>query len=297
MGRTGVERRAEIERLAAPLRHRALAERRWSDRSLRLGIVMSAALVLLCLAPIVLGIPMPRQDLPQALQPPSAQHLFGTDSLGRDIFLRSLFAGRTDLVFAVVTTYVSLGLGVLLGSIAGYVGGTTDNVIMRVVDLMVAFPFIVLLLAIAAIAGAGLTSAYIGVLLVGWALFARLARSQMLVLRERQFMLAGQTLGLSSTRIVLRHGIPNIIAPGVVYSMADFVLNILVLASLSYLGLGVQPPTPEWGAMIADGQGYLFTAWWISTMPGLVIVYLGIALSLIGDGLADRLGTDYQLSP
>ena len=110
-------------------------------------------------------------------------------------------------------------------------------------------------------------------------------------------MLAGTTLGLSSTRIVLRHGIPNLISTGVVYSMADFVLNILVLASLSYLGLGVQPPTPEWGSMIADGQGYLFTAWWISTMPGLVIVYVGICLSLIGDGLADRLGTDFQLSP
>ena len=229
--------------------------------------------------------------------PPSLQHLFGTDSLGRDIFQRSLFAGRTDLVFAIVTTYLSLAIGVLMGSVAGYAGGRVDGLIMRIVDVMVAFPFIVLLLAIAAIAGAGLTSAYIGVLLVGWALFARLARGQMLVLRERQFMLAGTTLGLSSTRIVLRHGIPNLISTGVVYSMADFVLNILVLASLSYLGLGVQPPTPEWGAMIADGQGYLFTAWWISTMPGLVIVYVGISLSLIGDGLADRLGTDFQLSP
>ena len=258
---------------------------------------MAGVLVALCLAPIVLGIPAPRQDLPQALLPPSTQHLFGTDSLGRDIFQRSLFAGRTDLVFAAVTTYLSLAIGVLLGSIGGFVGGHLDGLIMRVVDVMVAFPFIVLLLAIAAIAGAGLSSAYIGVLLVGWALFARLARGQMLVLRERQFMLAGRTLGLSSARIVLRHGIPNLISTGVVYSMADFVLNILVLASLSYLGLGVQPPTPEWGAMIADGQGYLFTAWWISTMPGLVIVYVGISLSLIGDGLADRLGTDFQLTP
>jgi peptide/nickel transport system permease protein len=289
--------RADVERYAAPLRRRALSERRWSDRSLRLGVVMAGLLVGLCLAPIVLGIPAPRQDLPQALLPPSLQHLFGTDSLGRDIFQRSLFAGRTDLVFAVVTTYLSLAIGVLLGSVAGFAGGRVDGLIMRVVDVMVAFPFIVLLLAIAAIAGAGLTSAYIGVLLVGWALFARLARGQMLVLRERQFMLAGRTLGLSSARIVLRHGIPNLISTGVVYSMADFVLNILVLASLSYLGLGVQPPTPEWGAMIADGQGYLFTAWWISTMPGLVIVYVGISLSLIGDGLADRLGTDFQLSP
>jgi peptide/nickel transport system permease protein len=289
--------RADIERFAAPLRRRALSERRWSDRSLRLGIILATALVVLCLLPIVLGIPAPRQDLPQALLPPSLQHLFGTDSLGRDIFQRSLFAGRTDLVFAFVTTYLSLAIGVLLGSVAGFAGGRVDGLIMRVVDVMVAFPFIVLLLAIAAIVGPGLSSAYIGVLLVGWALFARLARGQMLVLRERQFMLAGRTLGLSSSRIVLRHGIPNLVSTGIVYSMADFVLNILVLASLSYLGLGVQPPTPEWGAMIADGQSYLFTAWWISTMPGLVIVYVGIALSLIGDGLADRLGTDFQLSP
>jgi peptide/nickel transport system permease protein len=289
--------RADIERHAAPLRRRALSERRWSDRSLRIGVVMLAVLVALCVAPILLGIPAPKQDLPQALHPPSIQHLFGTDSLGRDIFQRSLFAGQTDLVFAAVTTYLSLLIGVLAGSLAGYAGGTIDGLIMRTVDVMVAFPFIVLLLAIAAIAGAGLTSAYIGVLLVGWALFARLARGQMLVLRERQFMLAGKTLGLSASRIVLRHGIPNIFSTGLVYSMADFVLNILVLASLSYLGLGVQPPTPEWGAMIADGQGSLFTAWWISTMPGLVVVYVGISLSLIGDGLADRLGTDFQLSP
>ncbi len=289
--------RADIERYAAPLRRRALSERRWSDRSLRLGVAMATVLVVLCALPIVLGLPAPRQDLPQALLPPSLQHLFGTDSLGRDIFQRAVFAGQTDLVFAVVTTYLSLAIGVLLGSIAGYAGGRADGLIMRVVDVMVAFPFIVLLLAIAAIVGAGLTSAYIGVLLVGWALFARLARGQMLVLRERQFMLAGRTLGLSASRIVLRHGIPNLVSTGIVYSMADFVLNILVLASLSYLGLGVQPPTPEWGAMIADGQSYLFTAWWISTMPGLVIVYVGIALSLIGDGLADRLGTDFQLTP
>jgi peptide/nickel transport system permease protein len=289
--------RADIERYAAPLRRRALAERRWSDRSLRIGIVMLVVLVGSCVAPILLGVPAPRQDLHQALLPPSLQHLFGTDSLGRDVFQRSLFAGQTDLVFATVTTSLSLLIGVLAGAAAGYAGGTVDGLIMRIVDVMVAFPFIVLLLAIAAIAGAGLTSAYIGVLLVGWALFARLARGQMLVLRERQFMLAGRTLGLSSRRIVLRHGIPNIFATGLVYSMADFVLNILFLASLSYLGLGVQPPTPEWGAMIADGQSYLFTAWWISTMPGLVVVYVGISLSLIGDGLADRLGTDFQLSP
>jgi peptide/nickel transport system permease protein len=138
--------------------------------------------------------------------------------------------------------------------------------------------------------GQGLTGVYVGLIAVGWALYARITRAEMLVLKEQQYVLAAQTLGFSHWRVLFRHAIPNTLRPNIVFSMADIVLNILFLSSLSYLGLGVVPPTPEWGAIVADGQPYLFTAWWISALGGLAIVIVGIGFSLIGDGLADRLG-------
>jgi peptide/nickel transport system permease protein len=231
-------------------------------------------------------------NLSQALQPPSLQHLFGTDDLGRDIFTRVLYGGRIDLSFGIITTYLSLGIGLILGALAGYFGGFLDTLVMRAVDLVISFPFIVLILAITAITGPGLYGAYIGVLVVSWALYARLTRGEMLALREKQYIMAAQTLGFTTWRIILVHSIPNLLRSNLVFSMSDIVLNILTLAALSYLGLGVAPPTPEWGAIIAQGQKYLFTAWWISTLPGLVIVLVGVGFSLVGDGLADRLGSD-----
>ena len=140
-----------------------------------------------------------------------------------------------------------------------------------------------------AIAGPGLTGAYIGVFAVGWALYARLTRGEMLVEREREYILAAKTLGYSTPRIVFRHALPNVLRASIVFSMADIVLNILLLSSLSYLGLGATPPSPEWGALVAEGQDVLLTAWWVATLPGLVIVLVGVGFSLIGDGIADRL--------
>ena len=131
---------------------------------------------------------------------------------------------------------------------------------------------------------------------MGWSIYARLTRGEMLVLREQQFILAAETLGFSRKRIILRHAMPNLLRPNLVFSMADFVLNILLAASLSFLGLGVQPPRPEWGAMVAEGQNFLLNAWWITTLPGVVIVIVGIGLSLIGDGLAERLGERFRLT-
>jgi peptide/nickel transport system permease protein len=160
----------------------------------------------------------------------------------------------------------------------------------------VAFPFIVLILAIVTITGPGLKGAYIGVFAVGWALYARLTRGEMLVEREKEYILAARTLGYSPRRIVLRHALPNVLRASIVFSMADVVLNILLLSSLSYLGLGAIPPSPEWGALVADGKDLILTNWWVATMPGLVIVLTGIAFSLIGDGLADRLGRDFTLT-
>jgi peptide/nickel transport system permease protein len=279
------------------LRRRARAERRWSSFTLWLGVAIVALMVFVSFAAPLLGFHDPnKQNLAEALQAPSSAHPFGTDALGRDILTRVVYGGRIDLTFAFVTTVVPFALGVLLGSWAGYRGGWLDTCVNRLVDVVVAFPFIVLILAIVAITGPGLKGAYIGVFAVGWALYARLTRGEMLVEREKEYILAAQTLGYSTRRIVLRHALPNVLRASIVFSMADVVLNILLLSSLSYLGLGVIPPTPEWGALVADGKDLILTAWWVATLPGLVIVLVGVAFSLIGDGLADRLGRDFTLT-
>lgn len=275
------------------LRNRSVSERRWSAYTLWAGVGIVLLATFLSLFAPLLGFNNPNElNLSEALLPPSREHLFGTDDLGRDIFTRVLYGGRIDLSFGVITTYLSLVIGLILGALAGYFGGIFDTLVMRAVDLVISFPFIVLILAITAITGPGLYGAYIGVLIVSWALYARLTRGEMLALREKQYIMAAQTLGFTTWRVILVHSIPNLLRSNLVFSMSDIVLNILTLAALSYLGLGVAPPTPEWGAIIAQGQKYLFTAWWISTLPGLVIVLVGVGFSLVGDGLADRLGAN-----
>jgi peptide/nickel transport system permease protein len=273
------------------LHRQASSERRWSAVTLWLGVAIIAVISAACFASPWLGLGDPNApDLFNTLQPPSWQRPFGTDDLGRDIFVRTLYAGRVDLMFGLVTTYVSLVLGLIVGALAGYFGGWFDSLTMRIVDLVISFPFIVLILAITAITGPGLLGAYIGVLAVSWALYARLTRGEMLAMRNRQFILGAETMGFGTGRIVFVHAVPNLLRPNLVFSMSDMVLNILTLASLSYLGLGVSPPMAEWGEMVAQGQKNLFNAWWMSTLPGFVIVITGIGFTLVGDGLADRLG-------
>lgn len=272
------------------LRRRSDLERRWSTVTLSIGISIVTIIALLSFAAPFLGLRDPNAtDLLNTLRSPSPEFLFGTDDLGRDIFSRVLHAGRVDLVFGIVTAYVSLVIGLCIGALSGYFGGLIDAIIMRIVDLVISFPFIILILTIAAIIGPGLAGAYIGVIAVSWALYARLSRGEMLAIRQREYILSAETLGYSTSRIVFVHSIPNLLRSNLVFSMSDIVLNILTLASLSYLGLGVAPPTAEWGEMIAQGQKNLLNAWWISTLPGLVIVLAGVGFSLIGDGLTDRL--------
>ena len=214
----------------------------------------------------------------------------GTDAFGRDVFSRTLHALRVDLLFGVVTTAIPLVIGMVLGAFAGYYRGWLEAIVMRLIDAVIAFPFLVLVLAIVAIAGTGLTGVYIAVPVVSWALYARLTRGEMLVLREQDFIQAARVLGYSTPRIIFRHALPTLVRPNLVFSVADIVLNLLLLASLSFLGLGVQPPTSELGVIVADGQSVLLQAWWVSTLPGLTIVLLGVSFCLIGDGLADRFG-------
>jgi peptide/nickel transport system permease protein len=292
-----VSREESLLAATARLRRRAGAHRRWTTITIGVGAVIIGSVVLVSLAAPLLGIPHPdRQDLLATLRPPSLAHPFGTDPLGRDVFARVVYAARLDLAVAVATTYAPLAIGLLVGAASGYFGGWVDRFVMRVVDIVIAFPFLVFLIAIVAVFGVGLTGVYVGLIAFGWANYARLTRAEMLVLREQQYVLAARTLGLSHARVILRHAVPNLLRPNLVYSMAGIVLNIMVLASLSYLGLGVQPPQPEWGAIIADGQTYLLTAWWITTLPGLVVVLVGVGFSLIGDGLADRLGLEFRIA-
>jgi len=263
---------------------------RWSP-SLKIGAGLFLAIVLAGLfAPWLTPYDPFYQDYDTILVPPTWAHPFGTDMNGRDLLTRVLFGARIDLQIGFITTIVPLAYGVFLGAISGYAGGKFDMVLMRVLDVAIAFPFLVLIIVIVAIIGPGAHSIYISVFLVGWTMYARLARAEMLVERNKEYILAARVLGFGPGRIVFGHALPNIINSSIVFSMSDFVLNILLVSGLSFLGLGIAPPAPEWGAMIAESKDYMRQAWWVTTMPALAILLTGTALSLIGDGLARRFG-------
>ena len=279
------------------LRRRALSDRRWSNVALYIGgSIVVLVVVAGLLAPWISPYPPNELDLMATLQPPSADHFFGTDELGRDVFSRVLHGIRLDMAIVLVITYVPLLVGVTLGMVAGYFGGWVDTVVNRAVDIVMAFPFLVVVIAVVAITGPGLVGIFIGVLSVGWALYARLARGEMLVIREQQYMLAAKGLGYSTARILGRHAVPNLIRSPLVFSVADIVLNLLLIAGVSYLGLGVQAPTAELGVIVADGQAHLRVGWWITTLSGLVLVTIGVGFSMLGDALADRLGEELRLT-
>ena len=229
------------------------------------------------------------QNLRDTLQPPSLTHLFGTDNFGRDIFSRVLHAAKLDLMIGFLCVLFPWTLGVTLGSIAGYFGGPVDTLIMRTVDTFTAFPFLIMVIGIIAILGPGLFGMYVALTLAGWSIYARIVRAEVLVIKKSEYILAARALGYGHARILFRHVIPNVITPTIIFAMTDMVLVILSTTSLSFLGLGVQPPTPEWGVMIAEGRSFILSAWWMVTLPGLAIVLVGVALSLFGDGVAKRL--------
>lgn len=230
------------------------------------------------------------QDATSSLLPPGGAHLFGTDNFGRDIFSRVLWGARVDLQICLLGVIFPFLLGTTLGALSGYLGGVVDAAIMRLIDIVLAFPFLVLMLAIIAILGPGLGSFYIAMAMVGWVSYARLVRAQVLTLKQRDFIVAARSLGYGHARILFRHLLPNAITGALVFSMSDCVLVLLNGAAVSYLGLGVQPPTAEWGVMVAEGQSFITTAWWITTFPGLAIVLLAMGFSLLADGLGDKLG-------
>jgi len=225
-------------------------------------------------------------DMMTMLGAPSASHWFGTDQVGRDILSRVIHGARVDLLMCVLGVLPPLIIGTTVGLLSGYFRGLTDAVFMRVYDITVAFPFFVLVLAIVGLLGPGLTNYFIALAIVGWVTYARLVRAEVLVLRESEYVLAAQVLGFSNRVILLNHVLPNALSPVITYAVSDAVLVMLAGASLGFLGMGAQPPTAEWGVMIADGQSFIDQAWWICFFPGIAAISLGLGLAFLGDALA-----------
>jgi len=223
------------------------------------------------------------------LLPPTAAHIFGTDQLGRDLFTRVIYGARIDLQIGLIGVAIPLTTGTLIGLLAGYRGGLLDALFGRIVDIVTAFPFVVLVIAIVAMLGPGLVNLYIAISAVSWVAYARIVRGETLLQKNREFTLAARALGYRDARIMLRHLLPNVIAPAIVFSVSDFALDVLLGASVGFFGLGVQSPTPEWGVMIAEGRTFILTSSWVVVFPGLAIVSVGFFMGLIGDSLADAI--------
>jgi peptide/nickel transport system permease protein len=279
---------AELE--LAPSRSAGLWTRLRRYPSLTVGATLFGLILLaVILAPVLTPYGPDTQDLTAILQGPSIHHLLGTDELGRDVLTRMLYAGRTDIRVGVLAVLFPFFFGTTMGIVAGFYGGKLDWVVMRVVDVLVAFPFYVLVIGLVFVVGTGTRGIYIAFGIADWVIYARIVRSATLVVREAEYVAAARVGGLGDLRILARHVMPNVVTQAIVYSMTDIVLVIVAVVTLGYLGLGVQPPTPDWGAMINDGQDFLTTHWMLATLPGIAVVLTALSLSLIGDGLADAL--------
>jgi peptide/nickel transport system permease protein len=226
------------------------------------------------------------QTINDRLQAPSAQYWFGTDELGRDVFSRVIYGARISLPIGFVVIMFAMTMGSLVGASAGYIGGMYDLLIMRVADITLAFPSIVLALAIAAVLGPSITNALIAMILVWWPEYARLMRSQVLSVKNNEYVTAAVALGGSRGRVLMRHILPNTFAPILVKASLDAGSVILSIAALSFIGLGAVPPTPEWGAMISSGR-YQFYSWWLTTFPGLAILTVVLGYNFLGEGVRD----------
>jgi peptide/nickel transport system permease protein len=230
-----------------------------------------------------------KQDTVHALLPPSTKHLLGTDQFGRDVWARVLYGGRIDFEVGFIAVLLPFLIGSAVGLAAGYFGRWIDTFAMRVGDVVLAFPYFVLVIAMVFVLGPGITSIFVAFTIVDWVSYARIVRAEVLVAKRQEYVLAATALGYSRWRIVLRHLVPNVITQAIVYAMSDIVFAILAVVTLGFLGLGVPPPTPEWGSIISGGEIFLTTNWQLATIPGLAVVITGLGLSLLGDGLADVL--------
>lgn len=226
-------------------------------------------------------------ELKSKLLPPSAVHWFGTDDMGRDVLSRVLAGTKVSLVSALIIISISMFFGTIVGVIAGYSGGWVDDILMRLTDIFLAFPAFILAMAISATLGASLQNALIAISSVWWPWYARLVRGQVLAIRKLEYVQAAQAIGVRPARIIFKHILPNAFGPIIVQGTLDVGNAILLTASLSFIGLGAQPPTPEWGAMVSVGRLYFLSYWWVPTMPGLAILVCVVGFNLLGDAIRD----------
>lgn len=289
----------------APLRSaRSRSQREWVTLLRRLvrrrtalfGMVVCLGVLLAAvLAPLVSPFDPLEQDIGQRLRSPGWQdaqgrvHPLGTDHLGRDILARIVYGSRIALVVGLAAVLISGVLGMIIGLVAGYFGGRVDDFLMRLADIQLAFPFILLAIAVIGVLGPSLRNIIIVIGVSSWVVYARVVRGEVLSIREREYVHAAIALGSRNGRVLWSHVLPNTFTPWLVVATLDMARVIVIESALSFLGLGVQPPTPTWGGMLADGRVYLSTAWWLATFPGLAILVTVLGINLLGDGLRDTL--------
>ena len=255
-----------------------------------LGLGIIVALVLIAaLAPVLTTTDGIQQNLEQRLQPPSWEHWFGTDQLGRDIYDRIVWGSQITLYIVALVAIIVVPIGLAVGTVAGYIGGIVERALMRLTDIFLAFPRLILALAFVSALGAGIENAVLAIALTAWAPYARIARAEALTVRNSEFILAARVQGASTLRILKSHVVPLCMSSVIVRLTLDMAGIILTAAGLGFLGLGAQPPSPEWGAMISTGRQYLLDQWWVPTVPGLAILTVSLGFNLLGDGLRDVL--------
>ena len=255
-----------------------------------LGIIIVVAALVMAIFPEQIAPYDPTAvDITVRTKAPSAEHIFGTDNYGRDVFSRVVWGTRIDLSIGFFGVLVPMIIGGIIGLLAAWYGGWLDSLLMRISEIMMAFPFTILVIAIITILGTGTINLYIALWLVGWMSYARLVRAEVLKLKKAEFIEAARVAGFSDARILLRHILPNVISSSIVFAASDMVMCMLTGASMSFLGLGVQPPTPEWGAILNEGRTYISYASWMTFYPGLVLAVTGVGLSLLGDSMTEIL--------
>lgn len=265
----------------------------YRNGTLMAGIIIVGLLVAIAVfAPLLSPYDPIKQDLEHALESPGAAHWLGTDKYGRDVLTRLMYGARIDLRVGFLAVLIPFVVGSILGALAGYFGGWFDTVVMRLVDIFFAFPFYVLVIVLVFVLGSGETSIYLAIATVSWVSYAKILRGELLVAKKQDWVTAARLGGMSHARVLLRHIAPNVLSQALIYAMSDIVQDIMAIVTLGYLGLGIAPPTPEWGSMILDGQEFITTQWQQATIPGLAVVVTSLGLSLLGDGLSDLLSPE-----
>ncbi|MEO3433822.1 nickel transporter permease [Inquilinus sp. CAU 1745] len=260
---------------------------------LGLGIILFL-IVVAALAPLLAPYSPYAQDLTQRLMPPGPDHWLGTDEFGRDILSRIIHGSRITLYVIVLVTVTAAPIGLIMGTVSGYLGGWVDAVLMRITDIFLAFPKLILALAFVAALGPGIENAILAIAITSWPPYARIARAETITIRGSDFIAAVRLQGASRTRVILRHVMPLCMSSLIVRVTLDMAGVILIAAGLGFLGLGAQPPMPEWGAMISSGRKYILDHWWVATMPGIAIFVVSLGFNLLGDGLRDVLDPKHR---